>query len=131
MADYFSKWIKREGGFAVLTIFGREEEREVRVPFTIEICPTCNGSGLTSRHVECDGGGFTAEEWGDQDEDFRRDYMSGAYDRPCDDCRDLPGRRIVPNIKSLSKADRADWIEQCRDEREYQRLSAMERRMGA
>ena len=108
-----------------------DEERIVNVPFTIEICPACNGRGTTSRDVECDGGGFTASEWADQDEDFREDYMAGVYDRPCDECRGLPGRVKVPDLKCLSRRDRKLYREQQQADADYRRVSEAERRMGA
>jgi hypothetical protein len=94
------------------------------------ICQTCSGSGKTSRHVECDGGGFTSEEWNEQDEDFRRDYMSGAYDRPCETCDGL-GRVLVIDRKACDKKTLKAYDEWQREEREYQAICAAERRMGA
>lgn len=128
------KWMTKAGNRMVLTLFDGQDEREVRVPFKFEICPECNGSASTSRHIECDGGGFTASEFAeacDGDEDFADDYFAGRYDRPCDECRGTPGRVMVPDLDTLSADDRKLWEEQCADEIAYQAESAAERRMGA
>ena len=52
------------------------------------VCPDCQGRGGSSRYL----GAFTAEDWDDQDQDFRDDYVAGHYDRPCDTCK---GERVV------------------------------------
>lgn len=120
-------WIKRDGDKAVLTIFDGDVEREARVPYRFDICTHCEGSGQSSSYL----GAFTGSEWSELDDDFKDAYMSGQLDRPCDHCREYPGRVLVPNIKALSAKDQRLWCEQCRDEREYQALCAAERRMGA
>lgn len=51
----------------------------VRLPAHYAICDRCQGRGTTSRHL----GSFTQSEWAEQDEDFKEDYLSGAYDKPC------------------------------------------------
>lgn len=61
---------------------GSIDELEVELPSQWCICDHCRGSGGSSSYL----GAFTSEEWHQQDEDFRRDYMAGAYDRPCDAC---------------------------------------------
>ena len=60
----------------------------VAFPSRWVICPACEGHGTDrGRSVERDGGGFTASEWAEEDEDFRADYMAGRYDRPCEECK--------------------------------------------
>jgi len=49
-------------------------------------CDKCGGQGHSSSHVEPDGGGFTANEWSEMDDDFREGYMSGRYDKRCSEC---------------------------------------------
>jgi DnaJ-class molecular chaperone len=71
------------------------EEIEAVLPGKVEVCGSCCGSGSTTSHVEPDGGGYTSSEWQEachDDEDFAENYMSGAYDRDCEECR---GLRVV------------------------------------
>lgn len=49
-------------------------------------CDKCNGMGSSSSHVECEGGGFTSDEWSEMDYEFQEDYMSGKYDKRCNKC---------------------------------------------
>ena len=58
---------------------------------TMERCDTCNGKGS---HVNpsIDSHGLTEEDF-DEDEGFRSDYMSGAYDQQCGECS---GSGVVP-----------------------------------
>jgi hypothetical protein len=46
------------------------------------ICGHCEGHGTSSSYL----GAFTSSEWAEQDDDFRRDYMRGEYDRACERC---------------------------------------------
>ena len=120
-----------------VAIYSNQTEILVRFPIKWEICPACSGEGTTSRHVECDGGGFTASEWAEQDDEFREDYMNGMYDRECCECNGL-GR-----VQSID----FDWVtafggwrknvllraylKQERDSRDIDAMMAAERRMGA
>ncbi len=72
--------------------FTDQDGNEASVPAVYEVCPTCSGHGAHSRAVERDGGGFTASEWADEDPDFREDYLSGRYDRTCEECH---GQRVI------------------------------------
>ena len=58
---------------------------------SFEACSRCNGTG---KHVNpaIDGHGISMQEFAD-DPDFAEEYISGAYDIPCDKCR---GKRVVP-----------------------------------
>lgn len=61
----------------------------VKIPCQWEICFGCGGDGGTTSHIEPDGGGFTASEWAEacyDDPDFGMNYMSGYYDRSCEEC---------------------------------------------
>jgi len=51
-----------------------------------ETCGKCRGQGVTTSHVERDGGGFTGSEWAELDDDFRDGYMAGHYDKRCTAC---------------------------------------------
>lgn len=65
----------------------------VTVPVKYQVCETCNGKGS---HVNpsIDSHGISAEEFA-EDPDFKRDYLSGMYDQPCNECG---GRRVVPVV---------------------------------
>lgn len=106
------------------------DDSEIAVPTKWEICSHCSGDGTTCAHVECDGGGFTSSEWAEQDDDFKRDYLAGRYDRPCPSC---DGRGSVKAADySRMSADQVKAFEaQLADDRDYDRLCRMERMMGA
>lgn len=105
------------------------DDSEITLPIKWVICPTCEGRNVSTAHVEHDGGGITAAEMDELGDDFREDYFAGVYDRPCPHCEG--GKVQVPDLSKMSKAHRALWREQEREEREYQRECEMERRMGA
>ena len=70
-----------------------ETDEPMTLPHRFDVCHRCDGHGTDrGASVECDGGGFTASEWAEQDEDFREDYLAGVYDRPCGACG---GQRVV------------------------------------
>jgi len=120
-----------------VTIYGRHSEIEWSFPSRWAICGACNGHGTTTRHIECDGGGFTASEWAEacgDDPQFADDYFSGRYDRPCPDCDGLGRVTEIDEERVTSWRDRIAlkaYHQQERDEAEYQEICAMERRMGA
>ena len=65
------------------------------LPTKRAICWSCDGHGVTTAHVESDGGGITGDEWAQWDSDERESYFSGAYDRPCPDCN---GQKVVDAV---------------------------------
>lgn len=110
------------------------DEYEVAFPAVFEVCPTCEGKG-THVNPAIDGDGITSEEWErDWGSDEREAYFAGAYDVSCEECH---GQRVVPVInEEAAKAqglgeELAQYHEQIREEDEYQRTCAAERRMGA
>lgn len=117
-----------------ITVYGNRTEHVIALPSRWIICPQCDGHATDrGRSVECDGGGFTASEWADQDQDFRDDYLSGVYDRPCDHCKGL-GRIEVPDRNCLNRHQLkllAEYNRQQRDFAEIDAIHAAERRMGA
>ncbi len=87
------------------------------------VCEECDGSGVTTRHIESDGGGFTSSEWDevcDGDPEFAENYLSGVYDRPCPECN---GERVTLTPDDLSESDprTAFFIESSQAEAAYQR----------
>lgn len=112
-----------------ITIYGDNKEHVITFPSKWAVCPHCEGNGKSSSYL----GAFTASEWRDQDEDFRENYLAGAYDRPCETCK---GRTTVQEIdeERLGRWHRrllAVYHEQCRDFAEIDAIQAAERRMGA
>jgi len=107
-----------------------EDDSERELPCRWEICGACRGNGTSSAYL----GAITESDrepggaWEDP-EDFGR-YMRGDYDRACDEC-DGAGKVEVVDEDKLDAETLKAWREQCRDEREYERACAAERRMGA
>jgi len=109
-----------------------EYEETLQVPAKWAICPVCEGCGTDrGAGVECDGGGFTSSEWAEQDDDFRKDYLSGVYDRPCAECRGHAGRVLEIDREACDPATIAAYDLHQREEADYRHMCAMERRMGA
>jgi len=107
-------------------------ETEHNLPARWEICDSCCGNGTTTRHIECDGGGFTGSEWAEacnDDPDFEENYFSGVYDRACPDCNGS-GKVQVVDRDRVSPAILASMDADADEEYEYQAMRAAERRMG-
>jgi RecJ-like exonuclease len=120
-----------------VTVHTNRDGIEVTFPARWVICGACDGNATTTRHIECDGGGFTAEEFDrhcDGDEDFAENYFGGYYDRPCPDCKGL-GRVQVIDEEAVrgwrQKTLLAEYHRQMADNRAIDREQEMERRMGA
>lgn len=115
-----------------LTIEHDGAEREYSLAAHYVICPMCDGRGTDGGHsVECDGGGFTASEWAEQDEDFRQDYLAGVYDRPCEACRGHAGRVLEVDRDKADPSILALFDAENEAEADYLAMCAAERRMGA
>lgn len=119
-----------------VTIYGNRGEHTFAFPCRWIICEACDGHATTTRHVECDGGGFTASEFDEacyEDEDFAEKYFGGFYDRPCPSCKGL-GRVQVIDDEHLGRWERKLLDEYYRQKRDFYEIDAMqeaERRMGA
>lgn len=111
-------------------ILYREDDTEVKLPTRWCICGTCRGNGKESAYL----GAITSMDrepggaWEDPD-DFE-DYMRGGYDRTCQECQGS-GKVLEVDTDLLSPSDLKEWERQCQDDRDYERLCAAERRMGA
>lgn len=118
-----------------VSIYTNRDEIKVDFPARWAICPDCEGCGTDrGRSVECDGGGFTASEWNDQDEDFREGYMRGDYDQPCSFCKGLGRIQIIDDEAVTSWRDKillTAYYTQMRDNADIDAMHAAERRMGA
>ena len=113
--------------------FSEELEIENAIFSThMEVCGLCEGRGVTTAHVECDGGGFTSSEWSEQcneDPDFASDYMSGKYDRPCPEC---DGSNVVPVINDDNDPELLAALQKAiESEHAYQSERYYERMVGA
>ena len=76
-----------------------------------------------------DSHGLTREDF-DEDPEFHEDYMSGAYNIPCELCK---GRSVMPEFED---SDVGDELKKARDKFMYEVQSwgveeEMERMMGA
>jgi hypothetical protein len=118
-------------------IYTNRDAIKVSFPARWIICEACDGHATTTRHIECDGGGFTASEWADacgDDPDFAKDYFSGRYDRPCPDCKGLGRVQVIDEEAVTGWRQkillRAYHDQEC-DNREIDAIHAAERRMGA
>lgn len=120
-----------------VTIYSNRMEHVVAFPTKWIICPDCDGRAVTTRNIECGGGGFTASEWRealDDDPDFGDDYFFGRYDEPCPTCK---GRSTIQEIDREAPLDWRLKIflraldAQERDRIEIDATHAAERRMGA
>ena len=94
-------------------------EELIEVPFTWEVCPTCQGKGKHT-NPSIDASGISSEEFHD-DPDFEESYLRGDYDVNCYNCG---GIRVVAvtNDEVVLEAER--------EQREYERIRDAERRMG-
>lgn len=97
-----------------------------RMPGRWVICSACNGHGKSSAYL----GAFSREDM-DNDPDFRDDYMAGNYDRPCESCRNMPGRvwkvdveHLNPRQKALydKEQERLGFEIECYNERKHESL---------
>lgn len=114
-----------------ITLYRDDCEETFKTPAKWHICQACEGCGTDrGASVECDGGGFTSSQWADQNEEFKRDYLAGKYERPCEFCAGS-GKVLVVDHDALSPADRQCLLQQERDDAAERRIRRMERMMGA
>jgi hypothetical protein len=98
---------------------------ELDVAMKYEVCGLCEGCG-THVNPSIDCCGLTREDF-DEDPDFAEDYMSGAYDVPCNRCG---GKRVVPHVEL--PGDIAKIVtERERSLADYRACERMERMYGA
>jgi hypothetical protein len=118
-------------------VYTNRDAIQITFPARWIICPICDGNATTTRHIECDGGGFTASEFEEachEDEDFADKYFGGFYDRPCPDCDGLGRVKIIDEDAVTGWRQRLllkAYREQERDNRYIDAMQAAERRMGA
>lgn len=96
----------------------------VPIPSKITICGQCSGEGKSSAYL----GAFSGRRLQEarEDEEFWDDYMSGAYDRPCETC-DGAGRVREPDedrcspevLKAIEEQDADDAMAAAEQRHEY------------
>ncbi len=65
-----------------------DDEGEIQLQVKFEVCPNCEGKGKSSAYL----GAFTQSDMDEQGQDFLEDYMSGNYDKTCNQCS---GQRVI------------------------------------
>lgn len=125
-------WVSLDEGRMRATIIlynhETEEDDEIEVPFTYEVCPTCSGKGShVNPSVDCNG--LTAEDFA-EDPDLLENYMEGNYDVSCYECG---GNRVVP-VMDEERIDpailkRIHKVQE--DDADFRAIQEAERRMGA
>lgn len=92
-----------------------------------EVCPTCDGRGKHT-NPSIDAHGITEDEFA-EDPGFKEEYMRGAYDVMCYECKGRTTTLCIDEEHSTKEAvARANqWFT---DETDYRSECAMERRMG-
>ena len=112
-----------------ITLFNDDgDEEQHRLPGKIIVCDTCHGKG-SRVNPSVDGHGISPEEF-DEDPDFREDYFAGRYDVTCSECEGH-GRVVVPDEERCDAKVLERYWKQQHDLHECDRISEMERRMGA
>jgi hypothetical protein len=106
-----------------------DEDRELRFPRKIIVCPRCGGRG--THDPAGFEGGITASEWAeDWDEDSQEAYLAGRYDVICTVCN---GRNVVEILdEELATEEMRKIVREWeQEEADTNAIYAMERRMGA
>jgi len=108
-----------------ITIY-TDDDLEVALPTKFEVCPQCEGKGMSCAYL----GAFTAEDMIEEGPEFMEEYMAGHYDRTCDECG---GKRVVPALdRARCTPEQIKAYDKQQDElAESYAIEAAERAMGA
>lgn len=98
------------------------DDEQVELPTLWTICGACRGEGKSSAYL----GAYTSSEWAEQDDDFREDYMNGAYNRPCDACNGS-GKIKKVDESCLSPEHLEAWRAQCVEDQHDRQVAYWER----
>lgn len=109
--------------------FQGTNEHVIKMQCKAVVCFACNGRGKSSAYL----GAFTSDEWDEMGQDWQEDYISGTYDRRCEECE---GERITLEVDRDSYANQRDnrlekWDEHCRNIYGWIAEEMAERRAGA
>lgn len=102
-----------------------EDGEPIPLPYRFEICSVCDGHGRSSAYL----GAYTASEMDEQGPDFHDDYMSGVYDRTCDECSG-DGKVMVADTRRMTPEQITALQAEEDDEAEWRAEVEAERRMG-
>lgn len=116
------------------TVYDGDDEIDTSLPAVWAICQGCRGHGQVDHPAFSNG--ITGEEWNgpDWDDDSRDDYMRGAYDVPCEECKGLGRVQVVDEASILSQEEQADYDRLRSNQAELaecRAIEAAERRAGA
>ena len=108
-----------------ITIY-TDDDLEVALPTKFEVCPQCEGRGMSSAYL----GAYTWDEMNEAGEEFIEEYFAGHYDRTCDKCG---GERVVPVLDRAKCAPEQikAYDKQQEELAESYAIEAAERRAGA
>lgn len=112
-------------------IWNRETEEGVEETITIpskwEICSTCDGEGHHSREF----GAISSDDWygPDWDDESRETYLSGGYDKRCEDCQGT-GKCRVPDWDGMNQELATQYQQHLDEQAHYRAQEAHERKMG-
>ena len=118
-----------------VTLFDDEgDEVEAKLPAKWEVCGDCHGKGTTYLGWPArDQPGLTQEDFEEEGDDFREDYLAGNYDRTCPGCVGRTTVLVVDEDACTSEEDAknlAAWREDQEEERRYESICRAERRFG-
>jgi len=104
-----------------------DELQEISVSTKWEICERCEGNG--KHDPESFSNGFTESEFYDlfDDEEEREAYFNGRHDVACRECN-ASGKVRVPDLDTLTDAEREGYDRAEEDRADYERECAAERR---
>jgi RecJ-like exonuclease len=110
-----------------IEIHAGDELQEISVSTKWEICERCEGNG--KHDPESFSNGFTASEFNElfDDEESQEDYFNGRYDVRCSECNGS-GKVRVPDLDSLTDAEREGYERALEERADYERECAAERR---
>jgi hypothetical protein len=118
-----------------VTLYTDDGEEEVEFPAKWEVCWDCQGKGTTYLGwTSSEQPAFTQEDFEREDPDFKEEYVSGHYDKQCPTCE---GRTTTLELdeeackQSKYKEKYEAFVQQEKDDAEYEAIRRAERRMGA
>lgn len=90
-----------------------QDDSEKQLPHRWEICGGCGGEGTSCAYL----GAYTQDEMEQQGPQFREDFVSGVYNRTCDQCEGdgkvpvVDTRRCPPDLLAIYRDQQADFAD--------------------